>query len=153
MKNQAIMILNDKETLAKIAEDPNTELRIKNSLVDAVVKRVEKKCSSSIRDLVNSNVKSVLVEMKLLEAGYSYSSAEAGEKLLEVIRDGVSNAMETQVNAMIRNEIDNRMEEVSKMLSEKIEKRINAYNLSDDAIGKLVEKATEKYVYNRLQRP
>lgn len=151
--NQTIMILNDKETLAKIAEDPNTELRIKNSLVDGIVKRVEKKCSSSIRDLVNSNVRSVLIEMKLLEAGYSYSSAEAGEKLLEVIKDGVSNAMETQVNAMIRNEIDKRMEEVSKTLSEKVEKRLNAYNMSDDAIWSLVEKVTEKYVYNRLQRP
>lgn len=151
--NQTIMILNDKETLAKIAEDPDTELRIKNSLVDSIVKRVEKKCSSNIRDLVDSNVKSVLIEMNLMEKGYSYGRDAVGERLLEVIRDSVDNVMETKINSMIRDEINKRMEEVSKMLSEKVEKRLKAYNQSDDAIWDLVEKATEKYVYNRLQRP
>lgn len=150
MKNQMIMILNDKETLTKIAADPDTELRIKNNLVDSVVKRVTEKCNKDLHEMVENKMDSALIEMGLIEKIGVYGTKIAGEKLRAILEDRVRLEIEISVNKIIRDEIKKQMDNVKSYIEERTTRWIEVHSISDDSIEKILQESVDRYIKNRL---
>lgn len=145
------MLLNDKEVLTKIANDPETELRIKNSLVDSVVKRVVKKCNEDLDAMVANNVNSVLLEMELVKEIDCYGNKRAGDKLREILKEAIKVKMEYDIQDIIYDEINKQMDEVKSYVKERTSHWIESHSVSDDSIKAIMKESIDRYVEKRLK--
>ena len=134
MENKLTILLNDKEFLTEIAKDPEVQLKIKDAIVDAAIKRstkISNNLTESIGNRIGEYVKSSLLD----PSGWS---SKLKPEVVEMIK-----------KESVRVVSDVVSKEVQELLAE-VQRKLNYYK--GLVIAKLEEVDVDKIIREEVRK-
>lgn len=134
MENKLTILLNDKEFLTEIAKDPEVQLKIKDAIVDAAIKRstkISNNLTESIGNRIGEYVKSSLLD----PSGWS---CKLKPEVVEMIKKESTRVVSDVVS-----------KEVQELLAE-VQRKLNYYK--GLVIAKLEEVDVDKIIREEIRK-
>lgn len=148
MNTKVKIMLNDKESITELANDPDVQIKIKNAIVDTIVKRTVKVLNDDIMNQVRMAINKVIEDIKTQKDKTLSDIFEKGDwrgpSLTSTYRDYIRaearNAMRCEVHEMIK-ELEVEMGKFYSETYERRKKEIEGYDF---------DKAVKEYIAKRV---
>lgn len=124
------IVLSDKTTVSELAKDPDVSIKIKDAILDGVMRR--------LNPIANAIAHSVLDEVLVKNNWGSYSE-KLNEKWQKVLRFKVAEVVSTELESIVRDEVQKaKMEALNRLKYElnieKLVEQIVSRRLADGVI-------------------
>lgn len=128
--NKLTLLLQDKEVIAEIAKDPEVQIKIKDAIVDGVVRRFSKSSSIILEESVRA------LKEEIFDSSYYYNTLN--DKYKEIIKKKAADV----VAELVRKE--------SKVLNDIIDNKFEFYKML--IIGKLEAVDVDQMIRDEIRK-
>lgn len=134
--NKLTLLLQDKEVIAEIAKDPEVQIKIKDAIVDGVVRRFSKSSSIILEESVRA------LKEEIFERSYYYNTLN--DKYKEIIKKTATDVVANLVRkeSKILNDIVANKFELYKMM---IISKLEAVDVDDMIRAEIRKAVNEKF--------
>ena len=144
MENKITILLQDKDIIKELAEDPEVQIKIKNAILDGIGKRA----------LKISNVSDKIIDLGKAEIeDYFFSKVDGYWQNKFQLKDEWKNEIHEQVKFAFYNLLNNEIQDLKHVIQKKInevkEEMINSINSYD--LEKLLIKTAENVIKEKLK--
>lgn len=138
--DKIIIVLQDKQTIEKLAADPEVQIRIKDSIIDGIGKR-----SAKLLNITNDIVNSAKREIKTEFFGSNWNN---------VFTDEYKKLIKEQAKSELNHLVSEELKECSKEINNAIRfwksevlKKLEEYDIEKD-----IREVAEKVIIERLKK-
>ena len=138
--DKIIIVLQDKQTIEKLAADPEVQIRIKDSIIDGIGKR-----SAKLLNITNDIVNSAKREIKTEFFGSNYGN---------VFTDEYKKLINEQAKSALNHLVSEELKECSKEINNAIRswkseilKKLEEYDIEKD-----IREVAEKVITEKLKK-
>ncbi len=142
MDNKITIMLGDKDAILQLAQDPEVQVKIKDSIAAAVAKMAGKGINEALPVVVRQVANEIDAELLVKTNGYNYVLSDKYKKLVyEAARDAINDVIDEAVaNAMQKylDEVNEKVNFYKNILDERLE-RVDVDSIVKERVDKFLK--------------
>ncbi len=142
MDNKITIMLGDKDAILQLAQDPEVQVKIKDSIAAAVAKMAGKGINEALPVVVRQVANEIDAEVLVKTNGYNYVLSDKYKKLVyEAARDAINDVIDEAVaNAMQKylDEVNEKVNFYKNILDERLE-RVDVDSIVKERVDKFLK--------------